>query len=154
MTDQRKPDEKPAPKPIAAGLAFSGLCNVRNTEGHLRWLGAQLGFFLNLPAWAGIASRFISKPQTPELILLLVGSLFFGIANMFLHEIIKRDSKLMDLWNDKLVQIFSSRRYRKLRGSRSRLQFRLQYAMIASTVVWALAASAAAVMLVLIRIGG
>ncbi len=166
MTTQARPpaDKRPDPKPIAAGLAFSGLCNVRNTEGHLRWLGAQLSFFLNLPAWAGVAFRFTSSPKVPELIILLVGAGFFAVANMFLHEIIKRDSKLMDLWNDKLdelervnkieggVEIFSSRRYRKLRGSRARLQFRLQHAMVASTVIWVLFAVVAGI--ILVRTGG
>lgn len=158
---QREPPKKPEPVPIASGLAFSGLCNVRNTEGHLRWLGAQLGFFLNLPAWAGVALRLTTAPEThlkwPELAVLFGGCLFFAVANIFLLEIIKRDSALMDLWNDKLdelervngiqggVQIFSSRRYRRLRGSRGRLQVRLQHAMFGSTVVWVLFAIATAV---------
>lgn len=162
-TDTEKKDEPPKkcdPKPITSGLAFSGICNVRNTEAHLRWLGAQLGFFLNLPAWTGVAFRFTAEPKPPELLILIGGSLFFAVANYFLYEVIKRDSRHLDLWNDKLdeleringieggVEVFSSRRYRRLRSSRQRLQMRLQYAVVGSTVVWALFAIVATVMFV------
>lgn len=160
MPTDTERNEKPAPKPISSGLAFSGVCNVRNTEAHLRWLGAQLSFFLNLPAWAGIAFRLTSEPKNPELLILVGGGLFFAAANYFLYEVIKRDSRHLDLWNDKLdelervngieggTEVFSSRRYRRLRGSRQRLQARLQYAMVGSTVMWVLFAIVAAVMLV------
>lgn len=145
---------KPAPKPIAAGLAFSGLCSVRNTEGHLRWLGAQLGFVLNLPAFAGFAFRMIASPEESELWILLIGSFFFGVATEYLRQIIRSDSKLMEFWNDSVesverinkieggVEAFTSARYRKLRNSRDRLQKRLEHAMFACMVMWALCLNA------------
>lgn len=148
MTTQSSLTEPPTPKAIAAGLAYSGLCAVRNTEAHLRWLGAQLGFFLNLPAWAGITFRLIAEPKQLELVVLFIGSWFFAVANAFLYEIIKRDSSLMNLWNDKIaeiervnriegdVQIFTSGEYVRLRNSRQRLQVRLQRIMFAGIAAW------------------
>lgn len=137
---------------------------MRNTEAHLRWLGAQLSFFLNFPAFAGAAFRLITPPGPRELALLCVGSVLFAIANFFLFYIIQRDSKHLALWNDKLdeiervnkieggVEIFSSRRYRRMRNSRQRLQRRLEFAMVACIVGWALFAVVAGIMLV--RTGG
>lgn len=73
----------------------------------------------------------------------------FAIANLFLLQVLRRDSKHLDLWNDKLdeleringieggVQIFSSRRYRRLRNGRQRLQQRLDFAMVACILGWA-----------------
>lgn len=61
MTTQATPPAGPTGdgtrKHIAAGLAFSGICAVRNTEAYLRWMGAQMGFYLNLPAYAGAIFR-------------------------------------------------------------------------------------------------
>ena len=157
--------QKPDPKPITSGLAFSGICNVRNTEAHLRWLGAQLGFFLNLPAFAAVVFRLIMLPAKPELAVIAVGGVLFFIANLFLLQVLRRDTRHLDLWNDKLdelekvngieggVQIFSSRRYRKLRSGRQRLQRRLDFAMICCMVGWGVVA-AAAVVLSLISKGG
>lgn len=157
MTAQARPSpiEKPPPKPIASGLAFSALCAVRNTEAHLRWLGAQLSVFLNLPALGGAAFRLILIPGAVELFVIALGSLILAGANAFLHQIIKRDGKLMLLWNDKAdeletvngieggVEIFSSRRYRRLASSRLRLQRRLEWAMIACIVMWGVVAAVA-----------
>ena len=150
---------KPSPKPIASGLAFSGLCSIRNTEGHLRWLGAQVSFFLNPPAYAAFAFRIIQDPGALELVVLLIGSLIFGTATEYLHQIIKRDSKLMEFWNDSItnvertnkieggVEVFTSARYQRLRSSRDRLQRRLESAMLACTIAWALCLNVAFAML-------
>lgn len=55
------------PVPIASGLAFSGVCNLRNSEGHLRWMGAQFGMLLNIPDWVAVAIRLVSSPSKPEM---------------------------------------------------------------------------------------
>ncbi|MFZ2556185.1 MAG: hypothetical protein WAZ27_04615 [Minisyncoccia bacterium] len=148
MATETEKEAKPTPKPIASGLAFSGICNVRNTEAHLRWLGAQVSFFLNLPAFAGAVFRLVAKLEVPELVAIAIGGFLLVGANEFLRQFIKRDNKLMDLWNDKLdelervngieggVQVFSSRRYRRLRTSRTRLQRRLEDAMFVCIVGW------------------
>lgn len=157
-TDAEKRDEppkKPDPKPITSGLAFSALCGVRNTEAHLRWLGAQLSVFLNLPALGAAAFRLVVSPGSIELFVIGVGSFILAGANAFLHQIIKRDGKLLLLWNDKAdeletvngieggVEIFSSRRYRRLASSRLRLQRRLEWAMLACIVMWGVVAAVA-----------
>jgi hypothetical protein len=157
--------ERPAPKPIASGLAFSALCAVRNTEAHLRWLGAQLSVFLNIPGIGGAAFRLIVGPGWLELLVIGVGSAILVGANIFLYFIIQRDGKLLGLWNDKAdeletvngieggVQIFSSRRYRRLAASRHRLQRRLEWAMVACIVMWG-AIATIAITLFLMKIGG
>lgn len=159
--DAEKKDEspkKPDPKAIASGLAFSTIGNVRNTEAHLRWLGAQLSFFLNLPAIAAVVFRLITPPETRELAVIVAGGTIIVIANLFLLQVLRRDSKHLDLWNDKLdelertngieggVEVFSSRRYRRLRNSRQRLQHRLEFAMICCMVGWGFAVVAAGFM--------
>lgn len=153
MTAQAAPTRpRPDPKPIAAGLAFSALCAVRNTEAHLRWLGAQLSVFLNIPGIGGAALRLAVSPGILELWVIFVGSFILAGANAFLYYIIQRDGKLLLLWNDKAdeletvngieggVQIFSSRRYRRLASSRLRLQRRLEKSMLACIVMWVLIA--------------
>ena len=160
-----EPPKKPDPRPITSGLAFSGICNVRNTEAHLRWLGAQLSFFLNLPAFGAVALRLIAFPAKPELVLIFVGSIILIAANFFLLHVLRRDTRHLDLWNDKLdelervngieggVEIFSSRRYRKLRSARQRLQRRLDFAMICCMVGWGVIAAAAVVLSLSIKGG-
>lgn len=167
MSTQGRPTEraKPDPKPISSGLAFSALCNVRNTEAHLRWMGAQLSVLLNIPGIGGAAFRLIVSPGWLELMVIALGSFALVVANIFLYFIIQRDGKLLLLWNDKAdeletvngieggVQIFSSRRYRKLSASRHRLQGRLEWAMLACIVMWG-AITIAAIVLLILKIGG
>ena len=159
MATEAAEGEKPTPKPITSGLAFSGVCNVRNTEAHLRWQGAQVSFLLNLPAFAAVAFRLIVPPGIKELALIFAGSFIFAVANLFHLQVIRRDNKHLDLWNDKLdelermngieggIRVFSSRRYRKLRNGRQRLQSRLDFAMIICIVGWALIAIASGITL-------
>lgn len=121
---------------------------MRNTEAHLRWLGAQLSFFLNLPAIAAVVFRLITPPATRELAIIVFGGSIFAVANLFLLQVLRRNTRHIDLWNDKLdelervngieggVEVFSSRRYRKLRNSRQRLHRRLELAMICCMVGW------------------
>jgi hypothetical protein len=88
VATETEKEAKPAPKAIASGLAFSGICNVRNTEAHLRWLGAQVSFFLNLPAFAGAVFRLVAKLEVPELVAIAIGGFLLVGANEFLRQFI------------------------------------------------------------------
>lgn len=136
------------PKPVTSAAMFIGLCNLRGVEGSLRWQGAQLGFWLNLPALAAAMMRLSGSPSVKELIFIGLGGFVCCGINWFLHEVIKRDGKYVDLWNDLLadverangtegsVAIFSSSKFARLRRSRDRLQDRLQRLIISCIVAW------------------
>ena len=129
-------------------LFRSALCAVRNTEAHLRWLGAQLGLFLNLPAFAGVGLRLLATSSRWELSLICFGSGVFVFGNFFLLHVLRRDTKQLNFQHDKLaelettnkieggVQIFSSEQYARIRNSKDRLQTRLDVVMIACIVGW------------------
>jgi len=135
--------------PIASGSAYIALCATRNTEAHLRWLGAQMGFLLNLPAFAALFLKIITPPPSNEFVLLSLGALFVAGANVFLFFIIRRDGKYLELWNDAIeeleqinsieggIQAFSSQEYRQLRNSRGRLQRMLGSAIFVIATLWA-----------------
>lgn len=107
--------------------------------------------------------RLVLSTSKWELFALGGGSVLFAIANGFLLEILKRDSRHVDLWTDKAeelevkngiegdIRVFSSPRYRRLRNARQRLQFRLRMAMVASIVVWVVVGIASVVTATLIR---
>ena len=136
------------PKPITSAAMFIGLCNLRGMEGSLRWQGAQLGFWLNLPALAAAMMRLTTSPAIKELLFIGLGGFVCCGINWFLHEVIKRDGKYVDLWNDLLadverankteggVSLFDSPKFNKLRRSRDRLQDRLQRLIISCIVAW------------------
>jgi len=142
-------NERPDPSTIASGSAYIALCAVRNTEAHLRWLGAQMGFLLNLPAFAALFLKIITPPPSNEFVLLSLGALFVAGANVFLFFIIKRDGKHLELWNDAIeeleqingieggIQAFSSQEYQRLRNSRGRLQSMLGSAIFVIATLWA-----------------
>ena len=135
-------------KPITSASVFLGLCNLRATEGTLRWQGAQLGFLLNLPAMGAALFKLAGSPTAKELIFMAVGSAICSAINWFLYEVIRRDGKYINLWNNLLVKleqvngiegnvsVFSSDEHERLRSSRGRLQERLQALVIGCIVAW------------------
>ena len=146
---------EPEPKPISAGLAFSGICAVRNTEASLRWLGAQMGFYLNFPGYAAAIFRLLVATNRWEFLVISGGCLFVATANIFLLYAIIRDGRLFDFWTYALVdlertngieggvQIFTSQRFERLRSSRNRLQNRLVFAFGTCIVLWVMIATIA-----------
>lgn len=139
---------KHEPKPITSAALFLGLCNLRATEGALRWQGAQLGFLLNLPAMAASVLKLATGPSIKELVLISLGNAACCAVNWFLYEVIRRDGKYVDLWNELLSDlervngtdgdlcVFSSEKFARLRDSRGRLQHRLQALIIGCIVAW------------------
>lgn len=137
-----------APRPITSAAVFLGLCNLRATEGALRWQGAQLGFLLNLPAMATAVYKLMTGTSAKELVFVTIGSVASCVINWFLLEVIRRDGRYVDLWNDLLAEleqvngtegdlhIFNSPVHNRLRRSRGRLQERLQALTIGGIVVW------------------
>lgn len=144
---------------IASGLAFNGLISLRNMEGQLRWSGAQLGIILNMTGWATVALRMISwftttrNPKLPyefyiEKWAILIGCLAFASANFILHEIQKRDTRLMEYWNKCIgdlekangiqggVKVFTTPEYERLQRSRSRISNRLRILSFLSIIIW------------------
>jgi len=146
MTEE--PQGSREPEPITSAALFLGLCNLRVAEGTLRWQGASLGFLLNLPGLGFVTLKLADVPAVKELIFLALGSLLCCALNWFLHQVIRRDGRYMDLWNDLLaevekvngteggVKVFSSDRHVRLRESRGRLQNRLQALVIGGIVAW------------------
>lgn len=125
VTPPSTPDPVPwAPKPIAAGSAFIGLCTMRNGEAQLRWQGAYLAFVLNPPAYAGVVYRLIvlsqppiqpqgqavdlavlAKLQTMELSVLAAGCMIFTFMNLFLLRVLVRDGQFMTFWNETIAEL-------------------------------------------------
>lgn len=140
---------EPAPKPIASGLAFSGLANIRNTEAQLRWVGFQAAIGLNFLGWGGVAAWALADPSKPELAVLMSACLGAIYSNLLHFKIIGRDGKFMGLWNDKLIElervngiegnvkIVSSNRYIELKERKPTIQWILRRSVILCTLVWA-----------------
>lgn len=157
--------EKEGPKATPSGSAFIGLCTMRNGEATLRWYGVTLWVGINLPSYATAAFRIIAFPGAVELVILSIGGLILAGIDLFLYHVLRRDGKHLRMWNDMLdelerlngveggLKVFSSRRYRRLRSSRDRLQGRLQVAFICSIVVWVVIAIVAMAVLGL-KLGG
>lgn len=141
----------PGPKPIAAGLAFSGLLQTRNTEATLRWQGFQFALGLNITGLGAIGLwLFNNNPTTLELQVLLVvciGALSF---NRTYFSVLARDGKFMGLWNAKAIEleqvngieggvkIFSSPEYLDLRSREPTIQQVLRRTIIFVSVLWAI----------------
>jgi hypothetical protein len=146
------PEEKepPSPKAIAAGLAFSGLAQIRNMEAQLRWVGFQFALGLNFVGWGGIAVWLFQEPGKLELLFILAVCLGAVYANRDHYKILGRDGKFMGIWNEKMVEleeangidggvkIFSSPRYSELKGRTPTIQRTLRKNVVLSTIVWAL----------------
>ncbi len=136
------------PREISAGLAFSGLANVRNMEAQLRWQGFQTATQLNLLGLVGTILWMLQDRTKPDLILVFLGCLVFVFWNVFHYKILGRDGKFMGLWNEKLIElenvngvdggvkIFSSSRYDVLRNREPTLQFMLRSGIVFFTVSW------------------
>jgi|GEM_PF-1476067 len=137
-----------SPKAIAAGLAFSGLANIRNMEAQLRWVGFQAALGLNFLGWGGIAVWLFNSPTQGELSLMVAAGLGAIYANFLHFKIIGRDGKFMGLWNEKLteletineieggVEIFSSARYEQLRDRMPTIQYILRRSVAICGLVW------------------
>ncbi len=95
----------PVPKAIAAGLAFSGLANVRTAEVTLRWSGFQTAIQLNLVGLVGTMLWMLDNRTGPELSLVLFGCVAFVFWNIFHYKLLGRDGKFLGLWNEKLIEL-------------------------------------------------
>jgi|CXWL01.1.fsa_nt_gi hypothetical protein len=137
-----------ASKPIASGLAFSGLAQVRNMEAQLRWIGFQAALGFNFVGWGGVAVWLFNFPSLAELCI-ITGACVGAVYANFLHfKILGRDGKFLGLWNEKLIEleevngidggvsIFSSKRYRELKSRTPTVQHILRRSVVLCGLVW------------------
>lgn len=148
------PKDPPKPVPITSGQLTIALSSIRNMEAYLRWQGAQWVIALNLSALVAVLYRFISKPETPELFVLSVGCAIIAALDYEWYSVLRRDGKLLGLWNAKLVEheetngidgdieVFTSTEYQQVSSSRERLQRKLERITVGFIIVWATAAVA------------
>lgn len=150
-------------KPIASGLAFSGLVQTRNTEATLRWLGFQFGLGLNLAGWSAVLVWALQNPTILELAIALLACAGGVTYNRLHFTVVARDGKFMELWNKKAleleeangvegdVEIFSSPEHLELNSRQPSIQEVVRRCIIFQGMVWAILA--VAVMLVMVSKG-
>ena len=160
-TDTKVGKEIHDSKPIAAGLAFSGLVQTRNTEATLRWQGFQFALGLNIAGWSAVGVWLLNSPTTPELLAMFTVCLGALIGNRVYFSVLARDGKFMGIWNTKAieleqtngiegeVEIFSSPEYLNLKSREPTIQQVLRRTIIFASVVWG--AYAVSIALLLIR---
>lgn len=148
-------------KPIAAGLAFSGLIQARNMEAQLRWQGFQFAIGLNIAGLTAVGVWLLNSPTTPELLAMFTVCLGALIGNRVYFSVLARDGKFMGIWNTKAieleqtngiegeVEIFSSPEYLNLKSREPTIQQVLRRTIIFASVVWG--AYAVSIALLLIR---
>ena len=142
-------EDTPDPKPIAAGLAFSGLVQTRNTEATLRWQGFQFALGVNIAGLSAVGVwLFNGNPTTLELLVMLLGCLGGLSGNRVYFSVLARDGKFMGLWNAKAIEleqtniieggvkIFSSSEYRTLQSRTPTIQQVLRRTIIAGSMIW------------------
>ena len=141
--------DKPVSKSIAAGLAFSGLLQTRNTEATLRWQGFQFALGLNIAGLGDIGLwLFNNNPTILELQVLLAVCIGALCGNRVYFSVLARDGKFMGLWNAKAVEleqengiegrvkIFSSSEYLDLKSRPPTIQQVLRRTIIFVSVLW------------------
>lgn len=140
--------DKPDSKPIAAGLAFAGLMQTRNTEATLRWLGFQFALGLNIAGWSAIGVWLLNNPTPLVLQIMLTVCLGALCGNRVYFSVLARDGKLMGLWNAKAIEleqingieggvkIFSSPEYRNLKSRAPTIQQVLRRVIISASMLW------------------
>ena len=138
----------PDPKPIAAGLAFSGLVQTRNTEATLRWMGFQFALGLNIAGLSGVGIWLLQQPTIPVLQFLLFACSAALAGNRVYFTVLARDGKFMGLWNEEIIEleqtndieggvkIFSSPTYLDLRARKPTIQDVLRRSILAVSMVW------------------
>ena len=136
------------PVPIASGLAFSGLMNVRSAEVMLRWDGFRTALQLNVAGLAGVTVWLLGERTATEIGLALCASLVGMLWNFFHYKLLGRDGKFLGLWNESAVdleqlngiqggvKIFSSERYDELRKREPTVQYMLRAGSIAFILWW------------------
>jgi len=148
----------PRPDPIKIDDAFGGLCTVRNGEAQSRWVTAQLGILLNVPALAAALFRLAQWPTRTEVYLFILGSMVLIATNLFLRSILERRENFLEYWNQKLeelerkhgieggVMIFSSSDYLRMRHEGVRFHGGLQWVAWTCIVLWAVIGAGAVFM--------
>ncbi len=140
--------DSPEPKPIAAGLAFNGLVQTRNTEATLRWLGFQFALGANIAGLSAIGIWLLQEPTKQEFIVMFVACLSALTGNRTYFSVLARDGKFMGLWNDKMIQlerangieggvkIFSSQQYLELKSRKPTIQQVLRRSVLIISMIW------------------
>jgi len=138
------------PEPISSGPMSINLGAIRNTEANLRWRGAQWSLALNLSAIVAIMYRIITVERVGilEMAVLAFSCAVIAILDVQWYNVLRRNGRLLDYWNAKLAEherrnsirggmkLFTSPDYRKLAGSRDRLQRRLERITVFFTGLW------------------
>ncbi len=120
--------------PITAAAAFSALAILRNTEVQMRWEGAKLGMYFNIPGFIGALSQLALNPSKRISFLIIAGSMLGALANQYLYMSIRRAGKHFQFWCLKTkeleaqcsieggVQIFTSTGYTRLQKHKLKTQ--------------------------------
>jgi len=134
--------------PMSSGPVLIALASLRNTEAQLRWQGAQWSVTLNVSALVALMYRMLSRPELLEFVVLTTGCAIVAGLNFVWYNILRRDGKLFNFWNKKIlehesvngidggIKIFTSDRYQQFSLSRDRLQRRLERVTVALIYVW------------------
>jgi|CXWL01.1.fsa_nt_gi hypothetical protein len=159
-TETETGKEIPDSKPIAAGLAFSGLVQIRNTEATLRWQGFQFAVGLNIAGWGAVGVWLLNNPTLPVLQVMFVVCFGALAGNRVYFSVLARDGKFMGLWNAKSIEleqanaieggvkIFSSPEYLDLKSRAPTIQQVLRRTIIFASVVWGLGVIGIALVLI------
>lgn len=143
-----KPEPPSTTSPIAAGLAFAGLVQTRNTEATLRWLGFQFALGLNIAGLASFGLWLLQEPVNPVLAFLLFGCSAALFGNRVYFTVLARDGKFLGLWNNKGIEleeangieggvkIFSSPEYIDLKSRRPTIQDVLRRTIVTVSMTW------------------
>jgi hypothetical protein len=138
---------EPPPK-ITATSAYGTLGIMRGHEVTMRWEGAKLGMYFNIPGFATVASLLVANTTRSTFILISVGAFVFAFLNEYLYKSIRRSGKHFKLWNAKMleleqkcgieggVQIFTSKEYSKLQKDRLKIQDLLLVVTRICIVMW------------------
>lgn len=133
---------------ITAASALSALAILRGTEVTMRWEGAKLGMYFNIPGFAAVMSLLIHSPSRPTLVLIFLGALVAMLLNEYLYLSIRRSSRHMRLWNQKAVEVeticpieggvkvFTSEEYRRLQSHRLTIEKILLWITETCIVAW------------------